>query len=83
MHSPSTSSCYHDPMSREFDVIIEKDEEGFFVATVPALAGCHTQARSLDELMNRVKEAIALCLEVEGSSPKALDFVGVQRIRVA
>ena len=70
-------------MPREFDVIIEKDEEGFFVATVPALPGCHTQARSLDELMDRVKEAIALCLEVEGSPPKALDFVGVQRIRVA
>ncbi|MDO8348943.1 MAG: type II toxin-antitoxin system HicB family antitoxin, partial [Planctomycetota bacterium] len=55
----------------------------FFVATVPALPGCHTQARSLDELMDRIKEAIALCLEVEGTPPKALDFVGVQRIRVA
>lgn len=70
-------------MAREFDVVIEKDEEGFFVATVPALAGCHTQARSLDELMERVKEAIALCLEVEGRPAKQLDFVGVQRIRVA
>jgi predicted RNase H-like HicB family nuclease len=70
-------------MAQEFDVIIEKDEDGFFVATVPALAGCHTQARSLDELMERVKEAIALCLEVEGQPPKSLDFVGVQRIRVA
>ena len=70
-------------MPREFDVIIEKDEDGFFVATVPALPGCHTQARSLDELMERVKEAVALCLEGEGSPPKALDFVGVQRIRVA
>jgi predicted RNase H-like HicB family nuclease len=70
-------------MPREFDVIIERDEEGFFVATVPALPGCHTQARSLDELTERVKEAIALCLEVERAPPKALDFVGVQRIRVA
>lgn len=70
-------------MQQEFDVIIEKDEEGYFVATVPALAGCHTQARSLDELMERVKEAIALCLEVGGSPAKKLDFVGVQRIRVA
>jgi len=51
-------------MAREFDVIIERDEEGIFVATVPALPGCHTQARSLDELMERVKEAIALCIEV-------------------
>jgi predicted RNase H-like HicB family nuclease len=38
-------------MSREFDVVIEKDSEGFFVATVPALPGCHTQATSLDPLM--------------------------------
>ena len=69
--------------AREFDVVIEKDQDGFFVASVPALPGCHTQARSLDELMERVKEAITLCLEVEGAPPQALDFVGVQRIRVA
>ena len=71
------------PAPREFDVIIEKDEAGFFVATVPAIPGCHTQARSLDELMERVKEAIQLCLEVEGVEPRSLDFVGVQRVRVA
>ncbi len=49
----------------EFSVIIEKDEDGYFVATVPALRGCHTQAKSLDVLMKRIKEAIALCLELE------------------
>lgn len=70
-------------MAREFDVVIERDEEGNFVATVPALPGCHTQARSLDELMERVKEAVALCLEVQGEPSVQLDFVGVQRIRVA
>ena len=52
-------------MPREFTVIIEQDEEGYYVATVPQLHGCHTQARSLDELMARVKEAIELCLEVQ------------------
>ena len=52
-------------MSREFSVVIERDEEGYYVASVPVLPGCHTQARSLDELMDRVREAIALCLEVE------------------
>lgn len=52
--------------AREFDVVIERDAEGCFVATVPALPGCPTQARSLDELMERTKEAIALCLEVQG-----------------
>ena len=52
-------------MTREFSVVIERDEEGYYVASVPALPGCHTQARSLDELMERVSEAIALYLEVE------------------
>jgi len=51
-------------MWKEFTVIIERDKEGFFVGTVPSLKGCHTQARSLDELMERIKEAIQLCLEV-------------------
>ncbi|MCK4388123.1 MAG: type II toxin-antitoxin system HicB family antitoxin [Dehalococcoidia bacterium] len=54
-------------MWKEFTVIIERDEEGFFVGTVPSLKGCHTQAHSLDELMERIKEAIQLCLEVEGN----------------
>ena len=70
-------------MAREFDVIIEQDSDGYYVATVPALKGCHTQAKSLDELMQRVKEAVALCLEVEGPAPASLEFVGVQRVRVA
>jgi Uncharacterized conserved protein len=52
-------------MEKEFTVIIERDEEGFFAGTVPSLKGCHTQARSLDEPMERIKEAIQLCLEVE------------------
>jgi predicted RNase H-like HicB family nuclease len=52
-------------MSREFNVIIERDADGYFVASVPNLPGCHTQARSLDDLMERIKEAIILCLEVQ------------------
>jgi predicted RNase H-like HicB family nuclease len=69
-------------MARQFDVVVEKDSEGFFVASVPALAGCHTQARSLDELMERIKEAIELCLEVQEDDIEELDFVGVQRVAV-
>ena len=53
---------------REFSVIVERDEEGYYVATVPALPGCHTQARSLDKLVERVREAIALSLEVGRST---------------
>jgi predicted RNase H-like HicB family nuclease len=52
-------------MKKEFNVIIEKDSDGFFFASVPSLKGCHTQATSLDVLMERIKEAIELCLEVE------------------
>ena len=70
-------------MTRSFDVIVEKDTEGYFVASVPALPGCHTQAKSLDELMERIREAIELCLEVRGDAPEPLDFVGVQRISIA
>jgi predicted RNase H-like HicB family nuclease len=69
-------------MTRHFDVVIERDSEGFFVASVPAISGCHTQARSLDELMARVREAIELCLEVQGQPIDDLDFVGVQRVSV-
>ena len=70
-------------MKREFTVVIEKDEDDYFVGTVPQLKGCHTQAKSLDELMNRIKEAVQLCLEAEGKFEEGeLQFVGVQRIAV-
>lgn len=69
-------------MSKEFNVIIERDKEGFYVASVPSLKGCHTQAKSLDELMSRIKEAIELCLEVEGEEVSNFDFIGVQRVAV-
>ena len=67
-------------MTREFNVVIEKDEDGYFVASVPALRGCHTQAKSLDVLMKRVREVIELCLEVE--EPVSTEFVGVQRVAI-
>lgn len=70
-------------MTHQFDVIVEKDSAGYFVASVPALPGCHTQAKSLDELMVRIREIIELCLEVQGEVPEPLDFIGIQRISVA
>lgn len=69
-------------MRRDYSVIIERDEEGYYVASVPELRGCHTQARSLDELMERVREAVELYREVEGEDDASLEFVGVQRITV-
>lgn len=67
-------------MAREFSVIIEQDSEGYYVASVPDLPGCHTQAKSLDTLMERVQEAIELCLEVMSEQVEPHKFIGVQRI---
>ena len=49
---------------RQFKVLIERDEDGYFVASVPALPGCYTQAKTIQELHKRVREAVSLCLEV-------------------
>ena len=70
-------------MARQFDVVIERDEEGLYVASVPQLPGCHTDATSLDDLMVEIREAIELCLEVEGQEPTNLEFVGIQRVTIA
>ena len=67
-------------MAKAYNVIIERDSEGYYVASVPELRGCHTQAKSLDTLMKRIREAIELCLEVEGDQVLPQEFIGVQRI---
>ena len=69
-------------MKRDFDVVIERDREGFLVASVPALPGCHTQAKSFDKLQERIREAIELCLEDCGDEVEQTEFVGIQRISV-
>ncbi len=68
---------------RRFTVVIEQDEDAMYVATVPALRGCHTQARTLEALIPRIREAIELCLEVAELDEPLLQFVGVQQIEVA
>ncbi len=76
MHKKSKKHFYH------FPVLIEKDEDGFLVATVPSLKGCHTQAKDLNTLHQRIREAIELCLEVE-SLPPQNEFVGVHQMEIA
>jgi len=70
-------------MASQFDVVIERDEEGVYVASVPRLPGCHTDGTSLDELMAEIREAIELCLEVKGHEPSDLEVVGIQRVTAA
>jgi predicted RNase H-like HicB family nuclease len=67
---------------RKFTVLIEKDEAGYYVASVPALRGCHTQAKNLDVLMKRVREVIELSLEDGDSEVDSLELVGIQQISV-
>ncbi|MCH7745697.1 MAG: type II toxin-antitoxin system HicB family antitoxin [Chloroflexi bacterium] len=57
-------------MAKEFTVVIERDEDGYIVGSVPSLRGCHTQARTMDDLLERMKEAIQLCLEVKGANSR-------------
>ena len=68
-------------MARDFYVVIEKDQDGFFVGEVPQLKGCYSQGRSLDELMANIKEVVEMCLEeqdIDGTS----EFVGIQKVEV-
>jgi len=69
-------------MKREFNVVIERDADGYFVGTVPELHGCHTQAKSLDTLMKRIRETISLCMEVEGKDFEHTEFIGIQKVSV-
>ena len=81
------SACSHRRVRLErwhgsLTVVIERDEEGMYVASVPQLQGCHTDASSLDELMVEIREAIELCLEVEGREPSNLEFIGIERATI-
>ena len=63
-----------------FTVLIEQDEDGFYVATVPALKSCYTQAKTLQALYPRIKEVIELCLEEQ--KPVPMKFIGIQQVDV-
>ncbi|MFZ2640989.1 MAG: type II toxin-antitoxin system HicB family antitoxin [Verrucomicrobiia bacterium] len=71
--------------NRTFTVLIEQDSDGYYVASVPELPGCHTQAKSRDVLESRVREAILLCLEEEKANATwcaTKRFVGLENIAV-
>jgi predicted RNase H-like HicB family nuclease len=70
------------PKTQAFYVIIEKDEDGYYVADVPELPGCHTQAKSLDKLLHRVREAIELYVEALPKYQRLGEFIGIQRVTV-
>ncbi len=67
-----------------FPVIIERDEDGYYVGTVPTLRSCYTQARTLPELYKRLEEVVELCVQAErglfSTSPRQNEFLGVQKL---
>ncbi|MBL1209821.1 MAG: type II toxin-antitoxin system HicB family antitoxin [Geminocystis sp. GBBB08] len=70
---------------REFYVVIERDEDGFYVGEVPQLKACYSQGETIDELMENMKEVITMCLEELEENDNLVnlnEFIGVQKIRV-
>jgi len=65
----------------DFNIIIEKGEDGFYISEVVELSGCHSQARTIDKLIERTREAIELCLEERNTNSGTI-FIGLQKIEV-
>jgi len=66
-------------VKREYYVIIERDEDGFYIGEIPQLPACYSQGRTIDELLTNIREVLALCLE-ETTDETPTEFVGVQKI---
>ncbi len=67
-------------MSMDFYVVIEKDEDGFYVGEVPALKGCYAQGKNVEELMKNMREVIEMCIEEEAVITN--EFIGVQKLSI-
>ncbi len=66
----------------DFTVVIEQDEDGLYVATVPDIEGCYTQGKTIPEVLERVKEAIEVCLEGDKEDIQPMKFIGLQRVQI-
>ncbi len=69
--------------SLKYNVVIERDDDGLYIANIPELPGCHTQARTIDEVMKRIKEAAELYIETTGIKSSESEFVGIQILEVS
>ncbi len=65
-----------------FTVLIEQDEDGIYVAKVPDISGCYTQGKTVSEAMERIKEAIQVCIEADSKETTPMKFIGVQQLEV-
>ena len=81
-HPPRPPTLRPGRRSYSFTALVERDEDGYYVATVPELKGCHTQAKTLAELEKRLKEVVALCWEVQKREVHQNKFVGVHQVEL-
>jgi predicted RNase H-like HicB family nuclease len=65
-----------------YTVLLERDSDGWIIAKVPAIPGCATQGKTVEQALERIKEAITLCVETEKRKPSSNKFIGVQQIEV-
>lgn len=69
-------------MTKAFNIIVEKGEDGYLISEVVGLPGCHTQAKSIEQLIERTKEAIKLYLKTKSKDEPILEFVGLRQIEI-
>ena len=70
-------------MRQNFTVLIEQGEDGAYIATVPTLKSCYTQADTIPEVMEKIQEVVLLCLDIEGYLPPQNRFIGIQQMEIA
>jgi predicted RNase H-like HicB family nuclease len=69
--------------SLNYTVLIEQDEDGIYIAKVPDIPGCYTQGKTVEQAMERIREAIQVCLEAEELEDiMPLKFIGIQQVEV-
>jgi predicted RNase H-like HicB family nuclease len=87
LHSTTQGRAGNGKRKHVFQVVVEQDEAGFFVAECPALAACYTQGRTYEEAIDNIKDVISLCLEdlrARGEGvPRQAEIIGVKRVEVA
>ncbi len=67
---------------KDFTVVIEQDEDGIYVGKVPDIPGCYTQGKTVQQVLERIREAIQVCIESEKEEIIPLKFIGLQKVRV-
>lgn len=66
----------------DFIILIEQDEDRLYIARVPEIEGCYAQGKTLSEVLDRIKEAVEVCLEADKERINPLKFIGIQKIQV-